>query len=631
MDLPLLSPSAPRLVPIAHSRTPSRSPTRVRITDDILSDLSPSTTLEAFTNPSGRLKASIEAASPTERAFGIRATLASKKLQEWVDELSQWSWPASEGSAGFEIPVAKRRKLSPNRLDGQGHRNGGREDSEREYSGSLPVEDIIQYVTRIEEITEDMEDLNVEEIKSQVLDSHFSPKSRPSSSASSAPMPNFLAYTRMDDFTAIVTATVLHALPNLSRLMRLMEVWSIRLSILQKVPPLLLALNDAEVALKSGWMALDMLGGYSPARSRTQEPEMTDETVMSRHAFQVMRDVLQDKVTALGKDLDFMLDTLEGRQDTLPDSWLDRMEAIEQDYGEWVVAGDRKVREGEWARMAEARKAREGEWARMAEASKKKEIESRLDEKVAAEAARQQVAEDAVEAEVLQGEGASGRAAVFEMKRLEAEESAERDLASGTPDSQETTEETSHFTGMNQYLAAASAAVGLESGDFTSKSRGQARSEVDTEKFPSSVVELARFDEGIRQTNEPNSVPENPSQLPTPGNRFNDQTLAQNTGWENIGLKSFTKPHTTDAEEMPATVRRPLSTTLNTDCEPSSSSNEQVNRSLEEESPSSLVKVPRFGHVLGNVLRRSSSPQLSNESRPTPSGSRQASPASILP
>jgi hypothetical protein len=67
----------------------------------------------------------------------------------------------------------------------------------------------------------------VEEIKRQVLDTHFSPRSRPSSSSSNAPMASslFASYTKMEDFTAIVTATVLQSLPNLSRLMRLMDVW----------------------------------------------------------------------------------------------------------------------------------------------------------------------------------------------------------------------------------------------------------------------------------------------------------------------------------------------------------------------------------------------------------------------
>ncbi|PMD28664.1 hypothetical protein NA56DRAFT_542048, partial [Hyaloscypha hepaticicola] len=334
------SPALPRIAPpTLHARTPSRSPARQRHVDDILSDLSPSTTLEAFKNPSGRLRASIEDATPSEQAFGLRAALASKNIQEWVDELSNWSWPAEGGSLGFEVPPAKRRKLS----------SPSDEMNEPEYVGSLLAAEVLRYEIRLDEITADMEELNVEEIKRQVLDTHFSARSRPSSSASNSPMPSFLSsYTKMDDFTAIVTTTVLQALPNLSKLMRLMDVWSIRLSVLRKVPPLLLALEDAEIALKSGWNTINNPGSQSE-----------EDAALSRETFGIMREVLQDKVTTLGQDLDYMLDTLEGREDTLPESWLDRMEAIEQDYGEWVVAGDRKVREGEWAKMAKLRQEAE--------------------------------------------------------------------------------------------------------------------------------------------------------------------------------------------------------------------------------------------------------------------------------
>jgi hypothetical protein len=362
--------NVPRFVPLKHTRTssrsPTRSPTRQRITDDLLTDLSPSTTLEAFTNPSGKLKASIEAATTSERAFGLRATLASKKIQEWVDELSAWSWPKAGGSEGFELPTAKRRKLNSSLDD---------DYAQDEYMGSLPMSSVLAYETRIEDIQEDMEDLNVEEIKSTVLNNHFIPKSRPSSSSSNASSMTS-NYTKMDDFTAMVTATVLQSLPNLGRLMRLMDVWSIRLNVLRKVPPLLELLDDAEIALKSGWTAIELGSTHDTNRD-------TDDAVLERKTFEIMRDVLQDKVTTLGQDLDYMLDTLEGRDDTLPEHWLDRMEKLETEYGEWVVSGDRKVREGEWARMAKARQAERDrlkveEDARQSAERERREEEERL-------------------------------------------------------------------------------------------------------------------------------------------------------------------------------------------------------------------------------------------------------------
>src|SRR5277367_3002240 len=184
MDHPsILLPSTPRFLPKGHARTPSRSPTRPRLMDDMLSDLSPATTLEAFTSVSGTLKASIEAATPTQRAFGIRAAIASKKIQEWVTELSAWPWPV-KSSEGFETPTAKRRKISNGSLDShrtdkeQDFRQNDRAAEKEEYYGCLPALDVLRYESRIEEISEDMEDLNVEEIKSQVLNTHILPRSR---------------------------------------------------------------------------------------------------------------------------------------------------------------------------------------------------------------------------------------------------------------------------------------------------------------------------------------------------------------------------------------------------------------------------------------------------------------------
>jgi Growth-Arrest-Specific Protein 2 Domain len=349
-------------------------------------------------NPSGRLKASIEDATPSEQAFGLQAALASKSIQEWVDELSNWSWPGEGGSLGFEVPPAKRRKLS-SRMDGntnqyEGNGTGTPEPKEPEYVGSLLAKEVLRYEIRLDEISADMEELNVEEIKRQVLDSHFSAKSRPSSSASNSPIPNILSsYTKMGDFTAIITATVLQALPNLSRLMRLMDVWSIRLSVLRRVPPLLQALEDAEVALKSGWTTIN--------NPRSQNGE---DIALSRESFGVMKEILQDKVTTLGQDLDYMLDTLEGREDTLPETWLDRMETIEHDYGEWVVAGDRKVRQGEWAKMAKARQEAE-ETRRLKEAAAeeaeavRRKAQREVDEAQASENARRKAEQEAGEAE----------------------------------------------------------------------------------------------------------------------------------------------------------------------------------------------------------------------------------------
>ncbi|KAG9231307.1 hypothetical protein BJ875DRAFT_506755 [Amylocarpus encephaloides] len=405
---PLLrSQAVPKLQPHrTHTRDVSRSPTRERgnLSDDILADLSPATTLEAFTNPSGKLKASVENATQSERAFGIRATWASKKIQEWLDELSNWAWPTDGGSQGFEMPPMMRRKTTEDSLEPMGMMDSpGASSIGVEYMGSLPIDTFDHYEVRVEEITEDMEDLDVEDIKRQVLDTHFSPRSRPSSSASGSPMPSvFASYTKMDDLTAIVTATVLHALPNLSNLLRLMDVWKVRLAVLSKVPPLLSALDEIETALEAGWHALGKSSSDGTHGVGSAPLEL------SRASFDNMRHGLQDKVAVLGRDLDFMLDTLEGRNETLPDIWLDRMEAIEHNYGEWVVHGDRKIREVEWAKMMNARKEAADTW-RLEEAREVEEARLREETETAQRARAQPVSSDGqnVQSQVLSGSDGS--------------------------------------------------------------------------------------------------------------------------------------------------------------------------------------------------------------------------------
>lgn len=432
-DHPLLSASTPRFPPRGHNRSPSRSPTRTRITDDIFADLSPSTTLEAFTSASGTLKASIEAASPTERAFGIRAAVACKKIQEWVDELTAWQWPAGN-SAGFEVPAAKRRRSSSNSgVSGQrfgragsqtpNERHAEREAEEEEVWGSLLARDVIQYETRIEEITEDMEDLDVEEIKRTVLGTHILPLSRPSSAVDSSPIasstPATLSYTRMGDFTAVITATVLRALPTLSRLNRAMDVWSIRLMVLRKVPPLMTAMDDVEIALRSGWSSIEGLGSQEdnqpllqvqPENNRRSElhPEprlrrMPSKSQLTRNTYDVMQNVLQEKVRTAGQQMDHILDILEGRADTIPDAWLDRMEAIEQDYGEWAVLAQQLVLESGWEMEKAARQAAKGEDTRreaVQQEARQQEILTRSEEFEMA-AGTELPAEDHLEHELL--------------------------------------------------------------------------------------------------------------------------------------------------------------------------------------------------------------------------------------
>ncbi|KAI3324929.1 hypothetical protein HD806DRAFT_521350 [Xylariaceae sp. AK1471] len=357
-DRHLSTPTGPRGTLRARPpplRTKSPSPSRQhRAPDDLLSRLTPTSAVEALQSPTGPLKTCLDRASVSEQAFALKTAIASKTIHDWLDELSGWPWPSpSMGtSAGFEMPPAKRRKLSEPETPKESHETIPHSDIT--YFGSLPANDVIRYEKRIEQIHQDMEGLDLEEIKNQVLHNHILPLSRPGTPFSDAgrSVASAFSFTKMEDLTAVVTAITVQTLPALSKLSRLLNTWSLRLVVLRKVPSLLMMLTDAEVALLSGWSAIE-----PSSRNSSDSIERTKETRssaarLSNKDFEVMKTVLQHKVAKPGRDLDFMLDALEGMVDTLPEEWLDRMESIERDYAEWVTTAERKVREGEWSYLS---------------------------------------------------------------------------------------------------------------------------------------------------------------------------------------------------------------------------------------------------------------------------------------
>ena len=317
------------------------SPNRPRVSDDILAQISPETAVDALSFPAGALKRCLDEASVAEREFAMRTAVASKSIWEWVDELSDWLWPREGGPAGFEAPDGRRSRLSAQITPPRG------EEYDGVYVGSLPAREVERYEERIEEIYHDMDDLAVEEIKSHVMTNHIMPLSRPATPISDIERlgASAMSYNRMEDLTAVITAIVVQTLPNLARLSHLLQIWSMRVGVLQRIPPLLRAMEDAEVALKSGWSAITV-------RPRRTEEDEAQQATLSRQDFQVMKMVIEKKVASPGRTVDYMLDRLEGLPDTLPEYWLDRMEAVERGYAEWVAACERKIRQTEWAKTS---------------------------------------------------------------------------------------------------------------------------------------------------------------------------------------------------------------------------------------------------------------------------------------
>ena len=335
------------------SRSPSHSPARRQQLishelDPLLANLSPSSTLEALQSTSAvsaevgthkrALLDSVAVVSTSDRAWGIKAALAGKKVREWYKELAAWPWPtASEGSGnGFEPFSAVEGEGDPAQ-DFSADRDAGIDPRKKtEFWGHLPAHLVQECEDRIEAIRDDMDTLEIEELKEHVRVTHHLP-SRRTSVYDHHESNDITVHAHMDDFTAIVTATIMQTLPHLARLHSLLSIWSTRLLVLRQVPEFLDCLEKAQTALEAAWEVIRPL----------KMEALGHATGIQRDTFSTIRDVLEKRVSELGRRLDCMLDALEGREDTLPDDWIDTMEALETDFGTWVVETERQVLENE--------------------------------------------------------------------------------------------------------------------------------------------------------------------------------------------------------------------------------------------------------------------------------------------
>ncbi|KAJ5887678.1 hypothetical protein N7495_007719 [Penicillium taxi] len=355
-----------RLSP-AHSRTNSRSTSPERKNgflfekiDPLLGNLSAESTLKALTSIDAVtsneklshdiLSKSIAEVSPSERALGIRAAIAGRNLNYWLKEVQSWTWPnkteAKEGK-GFVPPTdpeCGEQSGKSNHLLPPG-------SNEIEYYGSLPATLVEEYEKRIEEIRDEMDKLDVEGLKEHVLNAHIPSRSRPSSSTSDMSTPPPLSYVQLSDFTAVITAIILHALPFLSRLASLLTTWDVRLLVLRQIPGLLRELKALRLALNSSLSAIRDI----------QDSKLAEDgqPIFSKAYLQDEHVKLESAVFAVGRRMDSALDALEGRPDSLPENWIDDLERIESDFAEWVVEVERYNLDTEWLIAKEQAKALE--------------------------------------------------------------------------------------------------------------------------------------------------------------------------------------------------------------------------------------------------------------------------------
>lgn len=286
---------------------------------------------------------SVAAASASERALGIRAALAGKRLKEWYEEVLAWPWPSAPEGNGFRPPALNERTNSGSNGvnktidDGSsletvvaGNANG------EHYYGSLSAKFLEEYEHRLETIMDDMEALDLDTLKDFVRDAHA--KSRSKSRLFQGNNVDTV-YNHLDDFTAVITATIMQALPTISRLTSVLSVWSIRFHVLRQVPGFLTLLDEARLTMTSAWKCLSSAEDTSQT---TKGSGITRATLLAKRA------ELESKIFETGRGLDNMLDILEGREETIPEEWIDDIESIEAEFGDWVMECEKKLMEDGW-------------------------------------------------------------------------------------------------------------------------------------------------------------------------------------------------------------------------------------------------------------------------------------------
>ena len=164
-----------------HSHTLSRSSShnygQARDFDPILRNLSPTTTLRAFSEGDRRssrdtLYYSLQSSTSSQRTLGTRAAQTCLDIRSWARELEDWEWPGT-----FETPEPARETQQSNTTTKESStslntsvidQNGKTTD----YWGSLPAVAVQEYEQRTDEIIQQLDEINVEELKEFVLSAH---------------------------------------------------------------------------------------------------------------------------------------------------------------------------------------------------------------------------------------------------------------------------------------------------------------------------------------------------------------------------------------------------------------------------------------------------------------------------
>lgn len=278
-----------------------------------------------LTTDDPNLEQSIRDASLEERQFGLRVGRSAQLLREWCQEVESWGVDAQAEHV-------------------EGPSNAGNDEKGVVAQWLHTTSDIaLRYTERIPQLRDGLSSLDVEAQKAVVLNTHHGYKRLSGDQLAIGQQQE----GKLTDLGALTTAIVLESLPYYGRILHLLDTWTARLNTLHHAQGFEMGLEKLKYNLAQAWAL------FRPDTNGKRQDGQTGSVTVERAEYDILRQELSQRSLALGKQLDAMLDGLEGRPDTLPLSWIEDVDVLEGDVTRWTAAAETQVKaDDEQARLA---------------------------------------------------------------------------------------------------------------------------------------------------------------------------------------------------------------------------------------------------------------------------------------
>ena len=263
--------------------------------------------------------------SSAQKELAVRVHNAAQRLRDLCREVDEWTWSGRWEDFSSHVEHDETAPLG----------NGNDDDDTATGGVKYRLANRFERIDdRLQNISENLARLEVEELKEQVLCIHLA-RSRPGSGYSVQSLtPGKLEL--YNEFELFVTQAIIQALPQLEVLRQALRTWSMRLLVLKELPRYLADLRISQSRMWAGNANLE------EDANRNSSAELVDTLEVNlRSSLEYFENIIPD----LGTRLDGMLDALEGGEDegTFPNHWIDDFEALERDYGVYAAEAQRKL------------------------------------------------------------------------------------------------------------------------------------------------------------------------------------------------------------------------------------------------------------------------------------------------